>query len=134
MIKTKSKIPFDFILDELSNLDPVVKPMFGCHAIYVGPKIMVIMRNKEDHKEDNGVWVATFPEHHQSIRKDFPEMRSIKLFGEGESAWQNIPADTDDFESSVMKLCKLISLGDERIGKIPKPKKKKISRQARNDK
>lgn len=98
--------------------------MFGCHAIYVSNKIVLILRKKEN-DVDNGVWVATTTDHHESLRKIFPSMRSIKLFGEGESGWQVIPWDADDFEESVNLACDLILKNDPRIGKIPKPKKKK---------
>jgi hypothetical protein len=125
ILKLKSKIPFEFVLDELAKLEPLVKHMFGCHALYLGTKIIVILRNRPDHALDNGVWIATTPEHHGSLKRDFPSMRSIELFGSPVSAWQNIPADSDDFEPAVLKLCKFIALGDERIGKIPKAKNKK---------
>jgi hypothetical protein len=121
----KNSIAFDFVLDELFPVQPVVKPMFGCHALYVGEAIVLITRNKTEHREDNGVWIATEPAHHDSLRKDFPIMRRINLLGSGETSWQNLPADADDFEESVLKACALIRSGDGRIGKIPKQKRKK---------
>jgi hypothetical protein len=36
-----------------------------------------------------------------------------------------LQVDADDFESSVMRACELVLHGDLRIGKVPKPKKKK---------
>ncbi len=97
--------------------------MFGAHAIYIQEKIVLILRDKND--EDSGVWIATSQEHHQSLKKNFPSMRSIKIFGTGESSWQVLPKEDDDFETSVNRVCDLILKGDIRIGKIPKPKKKK---------
>ena len=47
------KIPFEFVLDHLLPLEPVVKPMFGSHAVYTGGQIVIILRNKKDHLEDN---------------------------------------------------------------------------------
>jgi hypothetical protein len=52
-------------------------------------------------------------------------MRRIYLFGNGETSWQNLPAEADDFEESVFRACALIRKGDPRIGKIPKPRKRK---------
>jgi hypothetical protein len=124
MIRKKS-IAFDFVLEELNSRQPVVKPMFGCHAIYLAEKIVLITRNKPGHPEDNGVWIATTPEHHESLRKDFPSMRRIFLLGNVETSWQNLPAESDDFEESVLKACAFIRKGDPRIGKIPKPRKRK---------
>ena len=55
----KKPIPFEFILDYLYPIVPVVKPMFGCYALYAGEKIILIVRERKDHIEDNGVWLAT---------------------------------------------------------------------------
>jgi hypothetical protein len=127
MAKTIKKIPFDFVVENLHALDPVVKPMFGAHGIYVGNKIVLILRDKDD--VDSGVWLATTVEHHKSLQKDFPNMRSIKVFGPGISSWQVLYKEDIDFEEKVNLACDLISKNDPRIGKIPKaksPKKKKI--------
>lgn len=125
-MKKPVAIPFDFILEHLFSVNPIVKPMFGCHGVYVGDKIMLILRNKkESHEEDNGVWISTRNEHHDSLRKIFPSMRSIYLLGNGETNWQNIPAEADDFEESALKICELILKNDPRIGNIPKSRKAK---------
>ena len=121
----KQKIPFEFVLEELDRMHPRVRAMFGCHAIYVGEKMVLILRNREDYTDDNGVWLAAPHEHHESLKKEFPCLRSIRFFGTAETVWQNIPADDDRFEELVLKACSLILKGDVRIGKIPKPKKKK---------
>ena len=121
----KSSIPFQFVVEELERANPFVRPMFGCHAIYVGNKIVLVLRNREDYPRDNGVWVATGKEHHESLKTNFPSLRSLELFGGSETNWQNIPAEADDFEESVIQVCSLIVKGDPRIGRIPKLKKKK---------
>ena len=121
----KKTIPFEFVLENLSRIDVTVKAFFGCHSIYVGDKILLTLRNKKEHTEDNGVWIATEAEHHASLQKLFPNMRSIKVFGGPSSNWQILPADADDFEESVILVCELILKRDARIGKIPKKKKAK---------
>ena len=123
---TKKPIPFNFVLEYLEPLPYVVKPFFGCHGIYIGPKIMLILRDRVDHTESNGVWIATLHEHHASLKKTFPSMHSVSVLnnGVGETAWQMIPANANDFESSVLELCQLIRRKDERIGRVPKKKKK----------
>jgi hypothetical protein len=125
--ETKKKaVAFDFVLEELYSLQPTVKPMFGCHGVYVKEKIILILRCKESHPEDNGVWLATSREHHDSLRKNLPAMRTIGLFGGSESSWQNLPADNEHFEEEVMEACNLILRGDPRIGKTPKRTRKKL--------
>ncbi len=120
------KFPFEFVLEELDRVHPRVRPMFGCYAVDVGEKMMLILRDRKDHTDDNGVWLAIPHEHHPSLKKEFPCMRSIRLLGKVETVWQNIPIDTDDFEELVLKACGLILRRDVRIGKIPKGKKKEI--------
>lgn len=54
--------------------------MFGCLAVYVGDKIVFILRDKGGAtSNDDGMWLATTKEHHQSLQEDFPNMRSIKV-------------------------------------------------------
>ncbi|MCH8317316.1 MAG: hypothetical protein IIA88_02270 [Bacteroidetes bacterium] len=119
------QIPFDFVLDYLYPKVPEVKPMFGCYAVYINEKIIFILRNREEYPEDNGVWLATTKEHHESLGKDFPSMRSIKAFGPGVSGWQVLPCSSDEFESSVILACELVLKEDSRIGKTPKSKYQK---------
>lgn len=121
------KIPFEFVIESLTSLNPRVKPMFGCYAVYVGEKIMLVLRDRKDNTEANGVWLATSREHHASLKKDFPSMCSIYLLSDGkaETEWQMLPLSADDFESSVNKACEFILRGDERIGRIPKSGKRK---------
>jgi len=94
--------------------------MFGCLAIYVRDKIVLITRDKPVPNPDNGVWLATTEEHHQSLRRDFPNMRSIEVLGKKVTGWQILPADADDFEEAALRACELVLAGDPRIGKIPK--------------
>jgi hypothetical protein len=82
--KTKA-IPFEFVLDELAGVDPWTRPMFGCTAVYVEERIVFILRDNKD--RDNGVWVATTKEHHASLRRELPNLRSIAVFGVGETGW-----------------------------------------------
>ncbi len=126
MASTK-KVPFPFILDRLFSLQPVTKPMFGCHAVYVREKIMCVLRDREEHPEANGIWIATSQEHHASLKKEFPSMHSIYILsgGKGETGWQMIPAEANDFEIAADRICDLILKGDVRIGKVPKARKKK---------
>lgn len=120
-MKAAPRIPFEFVLDLLVALAPRTRPMFGCTAVYIGPKIVFVLRDKPP-AADSGVWVATTPEHHASLRQELPSLRSIGVLGPGVTGWQNLPASAADFESSVERACELVELGDARIGKIPKKK------------
>ncbi|HEY5747500.1 MAG TPA: hypothetical protein VIU12_15580 [Chryseolinea sp.] len=123
-MKKIKTLPFDFVLDELFPAEPVTRPMFGGHAIYVKDKIVMMLRKKDTLVHDNGVWLATTFDHHESLRKELPSMRTIRLFGVKESGWQNLPEDAPDFEEEVIHACRLILKGDVRLGKVPASKKK----------
>ena len=122
---TQKKIPFSFVLDLLFPIGIAVKPMFGCYAIYVQEKIMLVLRNREDHPDANGIWVATSREHHASLKKEIPSLHSINLLGEGKGGteYQMIHAGDENFERDAALLCELILKRDKRIGKIPGRKK-----------
>ena len=53
--KQRKPIPHAFVLDAISTLSPYTRPMFGCLAIYVKDKIVLILRDKPKSTADNGV-------------------------------------------------------------------------------
>jgi hypothetical protein len=118
-VKQRKPVPHAFVLDAIAPLSPKTRPMFGCLAIYVKEKIVLILRDKPDQTADNGVWLATTEEHHQSLRQEFPDMRSIKVLGKKVTGWQVLPADAPDFEETALHACELVIAGDPRIGKVP---------------
>ncbi|HXW92295.1 MAG TPA: MmcQ/YjbR family DNA-binding protein [Terriglobales bacterium] len=128
--KQRKPIPHAFVLDAISTLSPYTRPMFGCLAIYVRDKIVLILRDKPTNAADNGVWLATTEEHHQSLLREFPNMRSIQVLGKPVTGWQVLPADAPDFESSALRACELVLAGDPRIGKVPSARASKSSKAA----
>ncbi len=94
--------------------------MFGCLAVYVEEKIVLLLREKPASPADNGVWIATTKEHHASLRREFPSMRSVSVLGKGVTGWQVLPSDSPDFEQAALRACELIVARDPRIGKVPK--------------
>lgn len=127
-MKRKRSIPFDFVLEELSDVRFMTKPMFGCVAIYVGQEIKIILRDRTDFPNDNGIWLATTVEHHVSLKQSFPAMRSIEIFGLGPTGWQLIPKDASDFEEMAFLVCELVRKGDVRIGMVPQKKLRKTKK------
>ncbi len=128
--KQRKPVPHEFVLDAIAPLSPTTRPMFGCLAIYVKDKIVLILRNKDKPAQtaDNGVWLATTEEHHQTLRRDFPNMRSIKVLGKKVTGWQVLPADAPDFEEAALHACELVLAGDPRIGKVPGARRASKSR------
>jgi len=118
-VKPRKAIPHEFVLEAIAALSPHTRPMFGCLAVYVKDKIVLVLRDKRDKTADNGVWLATTEEHHESLGREFPNMRSIWVFGKKVTGWQVLPADAPDFEEAALRACELIAAGDPRIGKVP---------------
>jgi hypothetical protein len=59
--KQRKPIPHAFVLDAISTLSPYTRPMFGCLAIYVKDKIVLILRDKPKSTADNGVMARHYP-------------------------------------------------------------------------
>lgn len=118
-VRQRKPVPHQFVLDAIAALSPTTRPMFGCLAVYVAEKIVLILRDKHDATADNGVWLATTKDHHDSLRREFPNMRSIQVLGKGVTGWQVLPADAPDFEEAALRACERVLAGDPRIGKVP---------------
>jgi len=121
--RSRKRAPHEFVLEALDSLSPYTRSMFGCLAVYVGEKIVLILRDKEKNADDNGVWLATTVEHHESLRREFPNLRSIGVLGKAVTGWQVLPADAPDFEEAALRACELVVAGDARIGKVPGKRK-----------
>src|SRR5271165_57993 len=107
--KPRKAVPHEFVDDALAELSPRTNPMFGCLAVYVGEKIVLVLRDKREPAADNGVWLATTQEHHESLRREFPNIRSIAVFGKEVTGWQVLPSDAPDFEEAALHACDLIA-------------------------
>ena len=118
-VKPRKAVPHEFVLEAMGALSPATRSMFGCLAVYIEEKIVLILRDRRDETADNGVWLATTLEHHESLRREFPNMRSIQVFGKEVTGWQVLPVDAPDFEEAALRACELIAAGDPRIGKVP---------------
>jgi hypothetical protein len=129
-VKQRKAVPYAFVLDALADLPTETRTMFGCLAVYLGDKIVLILRDRRDPPADNGVWLATTEEHHESLAREFPSMRSIQLFGNKITGWQVLPADASDFEEAALHACELIVAPDPRIGKVPKSRQKSVAKTA----
>ncbi|MDB4904839.1 MAG: hypothetical protein JWQ63_4120 [Mucilaginibacter sp.] len=111
-------IPFDFVFDYLPT-GITVKKMFGMHYIYLGKRIMLILRRRDNESDLNGIWVATSKEHHQSLKNDIQELGAFFINGdERHGNWLLIQDNSEDFENAAIKVCELISHYDTRIGNL----------------
>lgn len=120
--KRKSR-PYPFLLEALAPLHPEVRPMFSGFAVYLGDKIVAMLRDSPKIPEDNGVWLVlsdTVAPDDPDLRREFPSLRTIGILGGKIGHWLLVPADGADFESESLHVCELLLFRDPRLGRIPK--------------
>ena len=126
----KKQPPFPFILDEIEDLGPRVNPMFASHGVYIGDKIVFILRDKGPTDSDRGMWVVSEKDQTQALLKAFPSLRPIDVLGEKIGNWKKLSANAKDFEENALAVCELVRRRDPRVGKIPESKKPKAPKVA----
>jgi len=127
--------PYPFILEALTPLEPEVRPMFSGFAVYVGDKIVLILRDSPKHSEDNGVWLVfseTADLTDPGIHRDFPSIRLIGLLGGKIGHWRLIPADSPTFESEALHACELLLKHDARFGRVPQSRQTRAGKTRRD--
>jgi len=118
----KQEFPYGFIIDYLSHLDIAVKPMFGCHGVYLGDVIYLFVRKRDKQKELNGVSIAVNKEYVKEMKKEFP----LAEIGDNKNPWLFIGERSKRFEDYCIRFCELISKNDKRVGRNTKMKLRKI--------
>lgn len=96
--------------------------MFSGFAVYVGDRLVLMLRDHAKSPQDNGIWVVLaecIDPADASLRRDFPSIRSIQLLGNKIGHWLLIPSDSADFEGEALHACDLILRHDPRLGRIP---------------
>jgi hypothetical protein len=128
--RKSTSIPFPFIVDALAPLDPRVRPMFGGHSVYIGDKVVFMLRDHQKSPEDNGLWLIFANDFDagdapKALRKQFPSLRPIRLLSGKIKHWLVIPAKSPSFESESLSACDLLLARDPRLGRIPKSRQKR---------
>jgi hypothetical protein len=109
--------------------------MFSGFAVYVGDKIVLILRDSPKHSEDNGVWLVfseTADLTDPGIHRDFPSIRLIGLLGGKIGHWRLIPADSPTFESEALHACELLLKHDARFGRVPQSRQTRAGKTRRD--
>ena len=100
--------------------------MFSGFSVYVGDRIVCMLRDHLKSPQDNGVWLVlsegTDPAD-RTLWREFPSLRSIELLGGAIGHWLLIPSDGPDFETEAMHVCELLLRGDARLGRVPKSRR-----------
>ena len=111
------KVPYDFVLQYLYPLRPHKQKMLGGMGLFVEDKNVLLLREREDHPEFNGVFVATQPEYFDSLTSELHTSNMEFDIDGSYHSWIFISEDLEDFNDIVKKACELIKLADKRIGK-----------------
>ncbi len=124
--RLKQKPPHAFVLDALAPLHPEVRRMFSGFAVYIGDRIVCMLRDHPKSPRDNGVWLVisdTFNPADPTLRREFPSLRSIELLAGKIGHWLLIPGDGPTFETEALHACELLLRRDPRLGRIPASRK-----------
>ncbi len=124
--KAKQKPPHAFVLEALAPLDPEVRRMFSGFAVYIGDRIVCMLRNHLRSPQDNGLWLVlsetTDPADPQ-LRREFRSLRPIEMLGNKIGHWRLLPSDGPDFEKEALHACDLLLRHDPRLGRVPKSRR-----------
>ncbi len=100
--------------------------MFSGFAVYVGDRIVCMLRDHPKSPRDNGVWLvlsdAVDPAD-PKLRREFPSLRSIELLAGKIGHWLLIPSDGSAFETEATHACDLLLRHDPRLGRVPKSRR-----------
>jgi hypothetical protein len=114
-------VPHDFVLQHLEALAPTTNPMFGCTAVYVGERIVFILRGRGD--TDDGVWVAYEPEREAEVMAALPTLTVIAAIPRARG-WRKLAQSLPSFEEDVQRACAMVQEGDSMLGKVPARKRR----------
>jgi hypothetical protein len=128
----KRRDPFPFVLDELNSIRPTIKRMFGFTSVYLDEKLLCSLRDSVRQPGSNGMWLYTTTEHVESLGREFPQLPKRQLWRSGKNAWVILASRLEYFEEYAFKACELILKGDQRIGRITRPKALTMTRGKQN--
>ncbi len=102
--------------------------MFSGYAVYLGDKIVCMLRDSIKSPEDNGLWLVfadifETSDDPSALRHEFPSIRPIKLLQDKIKHWLILPADNPNFESESLEACDLLLAHNPRLGRIPESRK-----------
>ena len=126
LTKSKPRPPHAFVLEALAPLQPEVRRMFSGYAVYLGDRIVCMLRDHLKPPQDNGLWLVlsdTVKPADKKLRREFPSLRPIALLQGKIGHWLLIPSDSPDFEKEALHACELLLRHDPRLGRIPKSRR-----------
>jgi hypothetical protein len=114
------------VVEALAPLEPEVRRMFSGFAVYVGDRIVCMLREHAKAPRDNGVWLVLaegVDPADAGLRREFPSLREIAMLGGKISHWLVIPSDGPTFEEEALRACERLLRRDGRFGRIPESRR-----------
>jgi hypothetical protein len=118
-MKIKRVRPVFWLFESLEK-DPQFEQrrLFSLDAAYIGDTLYLAYGNGP--KEAwNGLMICTSPEHHASLRREFPQLQPHQAL----KKWLHLPQSDPEFESVGEKLVGLVQKRDPRLGIVGKSRK-----------
>jgi hypothetical protein len=118
--------PHSFILEALTPLEPEVRRLFSGYGVYLGDRIVCMLRDSAKSPGDNGLWLVLSESVNpadKTLRRAFPSLRSIALLRSKISHWLLIPSDSPTFEEEALHACDRLLQHDPRFGRVPKSRR-----------
>ena len=118
-------VAYPFVLEALEDLEPTTRAMFGSTAVYIGERVLFILRKKGD--PDDGVWVAFDEERGAEAVALLPNLVRIERLP-NVRCWRKLAERSPHFEDDVLEACRLARDAEGPLGKIPvRQKAKKLA-------
>jgi hypothetical protein len=112
-VKVKKTFALQYFTEPLLRFpDYAERKMFGCLAIYLGQKNIMMLAEFPDDEVWNGVLIPTFYEHHESLMEQFEGLSPHAVL----KKWLYLPLKHPQFEEGVAALVLAIAKKDARIG------------------
>jgi hypothetical protein len=90
------------------------KPMFGCQAVYLFGRLVLVLAARED--PWNGLLVCTSRERHTLLMDEWPALQPHPVLRK----WLYLPRSHESFDQTASDLVIQIGNDDPRIGVEPK--------------
>jgi hypothetical protein len=118
--RIKKQHPLLWVVEPLME-EPgyIEKPMFGCLAIYLHGRLMIVLASGEE--PWNGLLIPTEHQFHDGIVNEFGDVVQHPVL----KKWLYLPEATEDFESAASDIVEAVRMNDQRFGVEPKEKKKR---------
>jgi hypothetical protein len=109
------------LMEEPSYLE---KPMFGCLAIYLHGRLMLVLASGEEPWD--GLLIPTEHQFHDAIQKEFSDVVQHSVL----KKWLYLSEATEDFETVASDIVEAVRMNDQRFGVEPQERISKRKRKA----